>query len=789
MTATSTTFLQAGLLSREGQAPVALERVVVAAHATGLAATVTLTQHFCNTEKVPLEVVYVFPLDEGAAVRAFEAVVDGVRYVGEVKEREAAFRDYDDAMEAGHGAFLLDEERPDVFTASLGNLKPGSRGVLTLTYVTELATEGMAARFTLPTTVSPRYAPAEDHVGIGRTEAEALNPPVAPDVPYRFTFEMRIDATGAISRIDSPSHPISVEQDGPHAMVRLAQRDAAMDRDLVIVVAAVGLSEPQAIVERHPHGEAAMLTFVPQLPKSASPAEVVFLIDRSGSMQGSSIAEVRNALQLCLRSLTEGCRFNIVSFGSRFESLFEESRPYDETSLAAGSALVAGLAANMGGTEIASALDFVLTRPSLPGLPRQVVLLTDGEVTNTDAVVALARRHAGTARVFTFGIGAGASVHLVRAVARASGGAAEFIAPGERVEAKVLRQLGRLLAPALLDVKVVWPGQGIVQAPQVPPAVFGGERLVVYGLATSMPAGTVTLTGTLAGEPFRTEVNLAPQSATEGLTIGSLWARARIRDLEEHPDFFSARGSQQRRPRDTRDPAAEIAALGVRFQLCSRETSFVAIEHREVPTTEQAQLRRIPIMLTNGWGGIDQRALSNAPNLLCAAPPDMRARQTPGTAAMSGGWMSESVAMVEAPATRRVANACARGHREKRHELLAPLRGRHPVPRVVSPGAAAHDEVIRLQRADGSWELTDELLRLVDLIRPNVERLLSGMGDGDSDAGRRALATALVLAWLPRHAGAYTDEWRMIAEKAERWLATQATPPGGTPWREAVARL
>ena len=147
----------------------------------------------------------------GAAVCGFEATVDGVRFVGRAMERDEAFKEYDDALEAGHGGFLLDEERADVFTASLGNLKPGSTVELSVTYVTELAAEGEAVRFTLPTTVSPRYAPAADKQGVGPTPAEVLNPPVAFRVPYGFSFDMDVTMSGAIRSVQSPSHPVELE--------------------------------------------------------------------------------------------------------------------------------------------------------------------------------------------------------------------------------------------------------------------------------------------------------------------------------------------------------------------------------------------------------------------------------------------------------------------------------------------------------------------------------------------------------------------------------------------------
>ncbi len=203
----------------------------------------------------------------------------------------------------------------------------------------------------------------------------------------------------------------------------------------------------------------AAVSFLPKLDAGPrAPREVIFLIDRSGSMGGGSIEEARRALQLCLRSLQKGDRFDIVGFGSHFEAMFGKSRAYTQASLEEATHYVQKIDADMGGTEVLAPLADALERPDL-GMPRGVVLLTDGEVTNDAAVIDLARRHAGSARVFTIGIGHGPSEHFINGVARASGGVAEFIKPGERIEPKVLRQFARLGAPVVEDLRVEWKGE------------------------------------------------------------------------------------------------------------------------------------------------------------------------------------------------------------------------------------------------------------------------------------------------------------------------------------------
>jgi Ca-activated chloride channel homolog len=223
-----TTMTRAGLfVLGKGREPVPLAGVTVDAEIRSVYAKVVISHRYVNTERTPIEAVYLFPLDEGAAVCAFEAVVDGTLVVGEIHEREKAFEMYDEAMEAGDGAFLLDEERPDIFQASIGNLAPGKEVTVRLTYVTELAVDDGRLRFVIPTTISPRYAPVEDHQGTGRPDAQALNPPVAWEVPYGLSLSVRLAMPGGISGVESPSHPIAITMNGCDATVSLGQKEAA----------------------------------------------------------------------------------------------------------------------------------------------------------------------------------------------------------------------------------------------------------------------------------------------------------------------------------------------------------------------------------------------------------------------------------------------------------------------------------------------------------------------------------------------------------------------------------
>jgi len=775
-----------GLRTNDG--PVPLEGVHVSAHVTGLAAEVRVEQRYRNREARDIEAVYTFPLDSSAAVCGFEARVGDRRVVARIEEHDRAFEVYDDALADGHGAFLLDQERPDVFTASVGNLRAGQTAEVALRYAAPLGFEGDAVRFTLPTTVSPRYVPAGP-AEVGEADGDRVNPERRDRVPYGLTLDVTVDHARDLIAIESPSHPIRTAWDGDVAHVTLAVERAALDRDFVLLLTRRDADRPAALVAREEDGTRVVLVqFRPRLDdRERASSEVAFVLDCSGSMGGDSIDQARRALLLCVRALSEGDTFNVVRFGSDHVSLWPHARPFSEATLAEASRWIERAQADLGGTEILPALQSVLEGGDAKRA-LQVLVLTDGEVSNEDDVIALCRRHAEHARVFAFGIGAGASQHLVRGMARAGRGAAEFIFPGERIPPKVLRMFARVATPALADVRVDWSGLDVEAAPARVPPVFSGDPLTVYGRVRSGHATEIRL---VAGERvFAAPIDL--ERAGSGGAVPLLWARETIRELEEGGE--SRTGSRQRRPEKDARHRARIVELSRRYGVLSSLTSFVGVEERDEADRSKApaELRKVPIALTTGWGGRGSAAAGFAPAF-------GRARTGAGMVfAPLAAALGPIAAAAPAPAPeRRAAKAASflggladAGARLFGRARQAPLPAAPPaLDEMTAEEAAAQGFMVCEGEAPyrGAGDNADRLFVLLMTQAADghfgwSEPLAAWLGDRAAAArdairqhGEALVATTLVLALLRKDAARRADEWSPAARKAERWLAKQKT--------------
>ena len=207
---------KSGLYTRGG-AQVPLQGVEVSGELLGGHARVRVSQRYRNTERVPVEAVYVFPLPSEATLTAFSLTCAGRRVQAVLQERDKAFQTYDDAVTAGHGAALLDQERPNVFTAQVGNLLPDEETLVEVEFLQAIQVEEGCVRWALPTLVAPRYIPGTPsgdrtaHGHAGPTDrvpdADRITPPVG-DARHGLTLDLLV-SLGREVVVESPSHAIT----------------------------------------------------------------------------------------------------------------------------------------------------------------------------------------------------------------------------------------------------------------------------------------------------------------------------------------------------------------------------------------------------------------------------------------------------------------------------------------------------------------------------------------------------------------------------------------------------
>ena len=144
----------------------------------------------------------------------------------------------------------------------------------------------------------------------------------------------------------------------------------------------------------------------------------IFIVDRSGSMSGQKMETTNEALILFLKSLPSDSMFEIISFGSTFEHLSKDFKgfEYNDSNVYAAIEKVKTYTANLGGTEIYQPLEYAINEITAPTIfKKKIFLLTDGDVSQPDKVIELAKisSKGNSCNIHTFGIGQDCSVELV----------------------------------------------------------------------------------------------------------------------------------------------------------------------------------------------------------------------------------------------------------------------------------------------------------------------------------------------------------------------------------------
>ena len=359
---------------------------------------------------------------------------------------------------------------------------------------------------------------------------------------------------------------------------------------------ATGVDAGRALIDRDGEEWVVLASFRPEIPDLGDRSEyrcLKIVVDCSGSMSGDSIEQVRIAGERILGSLRPGDLFDIVAFGTGHRALFGRAMPASPANVDRAREFVRDLDADLGGTEIESALRAAYGIEGEPRMPRDLLLITDGEVWDTDAAVAEAR--ASGHRIFTVGVGSAVAEPFVRSLAGATGGACELVAPREDMAGRIHRHFQRILAPPAARARVIWPAAVRDAVPDPLPPAYSGDTMHVFGSFAERPRGPVVLELELAdGRAVSHRLEIGPPPPQNARLEGTSAARSDLARL----------GAACRLPAiDDEEAATELA---VRYQLVSEWTNCLVVHVRAEAdkADELPSLVKVPQVLAAGWHGI-----------------------------------------------------------------------------------------------------------------------------------------------------------------------------------------
>jgi Ca-activated chloride channel family protein len=581
----------ASLVSVDGKA-YPLESARLLARAEGGVASTTLEQTFANPHPEPLEVFYTLPLPADGAVLGYTVRIGEKTIRGEVQPREQAARAYKDALFAGKTAGLLEQQRPDTFEQRLGNVPAHTKVEITIDVLHPLAflppadgarSVGPEWEYRFPTVVGVRY-----HGAPGRVpDQQALSPDRGEpgDIPTKVELALTIaEESGAAAH--SPSHAIVCDPAGDAAVIRFAQGER-LDRDVVLRWAAAAGEVGVRVVEGTglpgDTGRYALVTVVPPAaPASTFRRELTVLLDASGSMSGLPLELAKGVVGDLLRSLAPGDRFELLAFANDVTRLTPTLVPFGDHSLRKALDALDHLQAG-GGTEMAHAIDEAM-RPTRDDAQRQVVLVTDGQISFESEVVGRVAA-VENVRLHVVGVGHVPNRALTQQAAAAGRGLELLIATHDGVHEAARRLVAGTSAPVLTQLAV----GGTALAGHQPSRlrdVFAGQPLV-FTVELSSAGGTFELRGAQAGarEAWARRIEVpagAGTLASTPLALGALHGREVVGELE-----LGLPGSQRLRVQSLDH---EIESVAMRHRIVSRRTSLVAIA--EAPSVDPRAPRR-----------------------------------------------------------------------------------------------------------------------------------------------------------------------------------------------------
>jgi len=436
-------------------------------------------------------------------------------------------------------------------------------------------------------------------------DASRISPPVVPEgmrAGHDISISVDILAGFPLLDVQSVQHAVDLEYTDAaksQAIVKLQDKKAIPNKDFVLKYTTTTKDIGDTLL---PYFDArgGFFTLILQPPQQVPPEwivpkEMIFVIDKSGSMSGFPIETAKKTMALCIENLNPKDTFNLMTFEGGVGFCFPGPVPDTPENRAKAQEYLASLEGS-GGTEMMKAIEACLADQHDAQRVRIVCFMTDGYVGNDMAIIEAVQRNAGTARVFSFGIGRSVNRFLLDGLANAGRGDVEHVLDETRAGAAAQKFYDRVSTPVLTDIEIDWGGLPVEEVlPARIPDLFSAKPVVVKGRYTGAASGVITLRGQRGTEGFERQISVdLPGESKRSEVIATLWAREKV----EHLMNQNLAGIQQGQP----DPQIKqaIVDLGLAYRLLTQFTSFVAVEEMTITRGGEPVKVTVPVEMPEG---------------------------------------------------------------------------------------------------------------------------------------------------------------------------------------------
>ncbi|MEZ0297137.1 MAG: VIT domain-containing protein, partial [Candidatus Methylacidiphilales bacterium] len=556
--------------------------------------SVEIDQAFHNNQAKALDCLYSFPLPGEAAAYRCEMILGDRVIRAKVEERKEARRIVQEKKALGHRVALVEVERDNLFTLSLSNMQPQEIVVVRFAYFQSLERLNDELSCMIPFCPGIRYIPGRPLLRGSRGQGTVQDTDQVPDAsritPPRMD-QFHPDATslhihgtfshplGQYEFVTSPSHTLVLREEAGKLQVTVPQGGGSFpDRDFVLrwkdVPSRTSTFEAwgqQVHHETDTDGTTYAMVRL-QAPAAqettATGQDFYFLVDRSGSMDGTKWTQASRAFREFLKVLGQNDRAWVTFFESTYQDLCEW--PLDPKELLADRTVqqLESLG-TLGGTELLPALDHVLEAIDEHSQDRRsvIILITDGQVGNETEVLRRLKKRKSALPVIALGIDTAVNEAFLQQLARQQRGQCFLRTPDDDIVGLVAQLGDRLKVPVLTDITA---GEGW-EFPADQPRDLYAREIVTAVLRGPGGIRQLTLYGKGASgeqQSYNFELQESPSEA-----VSLLWARRRIQQLQS-----SANGA------NTADKAAltsEMLTLARSFNILCEGAAFLAVDESQ----------------------------------------------------------------------------------------------------------------------------------------------------------------------------------------------------------------